>query len=128
MLADKPCLSASVSAPLRVSLGIYPIVLKTEHFLPDARLRCVRMMWWTRIGLGQASGEAGGGRFDFGDRPKSLLIVYSVIRRKVKIIFRQCDRPHFIAIKAQTMASFGKPLRPVAARGSVKSKLLKSLS
>ena len=31
-------------------------------------------------------------------------------------------------IKAQTMASFGKPRRPVAALGSVKSKLLKSLS
>ena len=35
---------------------------------------------------------------------------------------------HFITINAQTMASFGKPRRPVAALGSVKSKLLKSLS
>ena len=35
---------------------------------------------------------------------------------------------HFITIKAQTMASFGKPLRPVAALGSVKSRQLKSLS
>ena len=35
---------------------------------------------------------------------------------------------HFITIKAQTMASFGNPRRPVAALGSVKSKLLKSLS
>ena len=34
---------------------------------------------------------------------------------------------HFITIKAQTMASLGKPRRPVAALGSVKSKLLKSL-
>ena len=35
---------------------------------------------------------------------------------------------HFITIKAQTMAFGGKPRRPVAALGSVKSKLLKSLS
>ena len=35
-----------------------------------------------------------------------------------------CVKPsHFITIKAQTMASFGKPRRPVAALGSVKSKL-----
>ena len=34
----------------------------------------------------------------------------------------------FITINAQTMASLGKPRRPVAALGSVKSKLLKSLS
>lgn len=35
---------------------------------------------------------------------------------------------HFITIKAQIMAFGGKPRRPVAALGSVKSKLLKSLS
>ena len=35
---------------------------------------------------------------------------------------------HFIMIKAQTMAFWGKPRRPVVALGSVKSKLLKSLS
>ena len=35
---------------------------------------------------------------------------------------------HFITIKAQTMAFWGKPRRPVAALGSAKSKLLKSLS
>ena len=40
-----------------------------------------------------------------------------------------CVKPsHFITINAQTMASLGKPRRPVAALGSVKSKLLKSLS
>ena len=40
-----------------------------------------------------------------------------------------CENPsHFITINAQTMASLGKPRRPVAALGSVKSKLLKSLS
>jgi len=35
---------------------------------------------------------------------------------------------HFITTKAQTMAFWGKPRRPVVALGSVKSKLLKSLS
>ena len=35
---------------------------------------------------------------------------------------------HFITIKAQTLAFLGKPRRPVVALGSVKSKLLKSLS
>ena len=40
-----------------------------------------------------------------------------------------CENPsHFITIKAQTIASFGKPRRPVAALGSAKSKLLKSLT
>ena len=35
---------------------------------------------------------------------------------------------HFITAKAQTMAFWGKPRRPVAALGSVKSTLLKRLS
>ena len=49
----------------------------------------------------------------------------------VQIIHQICDLrepSHFITIKAQTMASLGKPRRPVVALGSVKSKLLKSLS